>query len=154
MALVNLWAVFFRLCIATLLCLSTLQGAGVEFWSGSAVKSSAERLEQEAGAKGMAGSTSGAASIWRRAKSGEAELHKTKTDLLVIQDGSATLIFGGTIPDARTSAPNEIRGKTIRNGESRKLVPGDIVRIPAGTPHQFILEKGQQVAYFALKLTR
>jgi mannose-6-phosphate isomerase-like protein (cupin superfamily) len=144
----------FGISLGIALLVGTLQGAGVEFWSGSELKSSAERLEQEAGTKGIAGTTSGAASIWRRAKSGEAELHKTKTDVLVIQQGSATLVFGGTIPDARTSAPNEIRGKSIRNGESRKLVPGDIIRIPAGIPHQFILEKGQQVAYFALKLTR
>jgi mannose-6-phosphate isomerase-like protein (cupin superfamily) len=144
----------FRISLGIALLVGTLQGASVEFWSGSELKSSAERLEQEAGTKGIGGTTSGAASIWRRARSGEAELHKTKTDLLVIQQGSATLIFGGTIPDARTSAPNEIRGKSIRNGESRKLIPGDIILIPAGTPHQFILEKGQQVAYFALKLTR
>ena len=144
----------FRLIPATALLLGTLQGAGVEFWSGTDLKSSADRLEQEAGSKGIAGTTSGTASIWRRAKSGEAELHKTKTDLLLIQQGSATLIFGGTIPDPRLSAPNEIRGKSIRNGESRKLLPGDIIRIPAGTPHQFILEKGRQVSYFALKLTR
>jgi mannose-6-phosphate isomerase-like protein (cupin superfamily) len=144
----------FRISLGIALLVGTLQGASVEFWSGSELKSSAERLEQEAGTKGIVGTTSGAASIWRRARSGEAELHKTKTDLLVIQQGSATLIFGGTIPDARTSAPNEIRGKSIRNGESRKLIPGDIILIPAGTPHQFILEKGQQVAYFALKLTR
>jgi mannose-6-phosphate isomerase-like protein (cupin superfamily) len=145
----------FRTFTALLLTAATLQSAqGVEFWSDADVKSSAGRLEQDAAAKGIAGKTLGAASIWRRATSGEAELHKTKTDLLVIEQGSATLVFGGTIPDARVSAPNELRGKSIRNGESRKLAPGDIIRIPAGTPHQFILEKGQQVAYFALKLTR
>ena len=145
----------FRAFSALLFTVSTLQGAqGVEFWSDADAKSSAGRLEQEAATKGIAGKTLGAASVWRRAKSGEAELHKTKTDLLVIEQGSATLVFGGTIPDARVTGPNELRGKSIRNGESRKLAPGDIIRIPAGTPHQFILEKGEQVAYFALKLTR
>jgi mannose-6-phosphate isomerase-like protein (cupin superfamily) len=81
-------------------------------------------------------------------------LHKTKTDVIVIEQGSATLVFGGTIPDARTTQANELRGKSIQHGESRKLTPGDIVRIPAGTPHQFILKKGEAVAYFAMKLAR
>lgn len=132
---------------------------GVEIWTGNALKSSSEKLGPEARAKDIAGKTLGAwgnqsASLWRRSRSGQAELHKTKTDLLVIEDGSATLLFGGTIPDAHASAPNELRGKSIEHGQSRRLGPGDIVRIPAGTPHQFLLDKGEQVAYFALKLAR
>jgi len=140
----------FALALATVLSAAS----GVEIWSGSELKTSADTLSSEPASKGLVGKTLGASSLWRRAQSGEAELHKTKTDLLVIETGSATLVFGGTIPDARSSAPNEMRGKSIRNGESRKLAPGDIIRIPAGTPHQFILEKGQQIAYFSLKLTR
>jgi mannose-6-phosphate isomerase-like protein (cupin superfamily) len=146
--------------LATLLLAISLQAAGaVEIWSGADLKSSAAKLSTEAEAKSIAGKTLGAygnhsASLWRRAKSGEAELHKTKVDLIVIEQGSATLVYGGTIPDARTTAPNELRGKSILHGESRKLGPGDIVRIPAGTAHQFILEKGEEVAYFALKIVR
>jgi mannose-6-phosphate isomerase-like protein (cupin superfamily) len=132
---------------------------GVEIWTGNDLKASAGKLAPEAEAKSIAGKTLGSwgshsASLWRRSKSGQAELHRLKTDLIVIEQGSATLVFGGTIPDARITAPNEVRGKSIEHGESRKLVPGDIVRIPAGTPHQFILEKGEEVAYFALKLAR
>ncbi len=140
---------------ALLLCVCPLFGAGgVEVWSAADLKSTADRLAPDAEAKGIAGKPLGTASLWRRAKSGEAELHKTKTDLIVIEQGSATLLYGGTIPDGHTTTANEIRGKSIRNGESRKLSPGDIIRIPAGTPHQFLLEKGQQVAYYAVKLPR
>ncbi|MES1262488.1 MAG: hypothetical protein ABUS49_12205 [Acidobacteriota bacterium] len=142
-------------CAVTVACATSLFGAaGVEVWSAGDLRASAERLASGAEAKNIAGTSLGAASLWRRAKSGEAELHKTKTDLLVIEQGSATLVFGGSIPDARATAANEIRGKSIRNGESRKVASGDIIRIPAGTPHQFLLEKGQQVAYFALKIPR
>src|SRR4051812_47361214 len=89
-------------------------GSGVEVWSGAGLKDSAGKLAPEAGAKGIAGKTLGSygnhsASLWRRAKSGEAELHKTKADLIVIEQGSATLVFGGTIPDARGTAPGELR---------------------------------------------
>jgi hypothetical protein len=129
----------------------------VDVWSSAELKSSSDKLSAEAQAKSIAGNTLGAwgnhsASLWRRARSGEAELHKTKVDLIVVQDGSATLVTGGTIPDAHTTQPNEIRGSSIRGGISRKLAPGDIVHVPANTPHQFILEKGQSISYFALKL--
>ncbi|MGD1068625.1 MAG: hypothetical protein ABSB15_00665 [Bryobacteraceae bacterium] len=133
-----------------LLCALRVYGAsGVEIWTASDLKNA-----PGADARGIAGKTVGSASLWRRAKSGQAELHKTKTDLLVIEQGSATLVFGGTIPDAHTTAANEVRGGSIRGGESRRVEAGDIIRIPAGTPHQFVLDKGQNVAYFALKLAR
>jgi mannose-6-phosphate isomerase-like protein (cupin superfamily) len=130
----------------------------VEIWTSSELKSASDGLAPEAEAKSIAGKTLGSwgnhsASLWRRSKSGAAELHKTKTDLMVIEEGSATLVFGGVIPDARPAGPaNEIRGTSIRGGESRKVGPGDIIRIPPGTPHQFVLEKGQTVSYFAVKL--
>jgi len=138
-----------------LLCASGIYAAtGVEVWAGPDLKNSAGQLASEAEARGIAGKTIGAASLWRRAKSGQAELHRTKTDLLIVEQGSATLFFGGIIPYGRTTAPNEIRGSSIRGGESRKVEAGDIIRIPAGTPHQFVLDKGQSVAYFALKIAR
>jgi len=136
-----------------------LHAAGsAEIWTPSELKNSSGQLAPEAEAKAIAGKTLGAygghsASLWRRARSGQAELHKAKTDLLIVQDGSATLVFGGTIPDARTTAPGEVRGTSIRGGESRKIEPGDIIRIPAGTPHQFVLDKGRNVTYFALKIS-
>jgi mannose-6-phosphate isomerase-like protein (cupin superfamily) len=144
---------------ALLIALSSQAAGQVDIWSGADLKNSAAKLSPEAEAKSIAGKTLGAygshsASLWRRAKSGEAELHKTKVDLIVIEQGSATLVYGGTIPDARATAPNELRGKSILHGQSRKLGPGDIVRIPAGTPHQFILDKGEEVAYFAVKIIR
>jgi mannose-6-phosphate isomerase-like protein (cupin superfamily) len=139
----------------TILLLAAILAAGpVEIWTGSDLKTSAQALAGESEAKAIAGRTLGAASLWRRAKSGEAELHKTKTDLLVIEEGAATLVFGGSIRGAHATQPNEIRGTAIDGGESRKLGPGDIVRIPPNTPHRFILEKGQSIAYFALKLPR
>ncbi|HVW84036.1 MAG TPA: hypothetical protein VHB50_05130 [Bryobacteraceae bacterium] len=139
-----------------LLFLFSIIAAGpVGIWTSRDLKASSGKLAAEARAKGIAGQTLGtAASLWRRDRSGQAELHRTKTDLLVIEDGAATLVFGGSIPDAHATAPNEIRGSSIRGGESRKVAPGDVIRIPAGTPHQFVLEKGQSIAYFAMKLAR
>jgi mannose-6-phosphate isomerase-like protein (cupin superfamily) len=149
-----------RLLYFTFLAATSLGAAeGVQVWSGADLKASAAKLAPEAEAKRIAGTTLGAygnhsASFWRRARSGDAELHKTKVDLIVVEQGSATLVYGGAIPDAHATAPNEVRGKSIQHGEARKLAPGDIVRIPAGTPHQFVLEKGEEIAYFAVMITR
>ncbi len=139
----------------TLLFAVAILAAGpVEIWPGGELKSASAGLGAEAQVKAIAGKTIGAASVWRRSRSGEAELHKTKTDLIVIEDGSATLVYGGAIRGAHATQANEIRGTGIDGGETRKLGPGDVIRIPANTPHQFVLEKGQSVAYFALKLVR
>ena len=141
--------------IAALVALTlALAAEPVEIRSAGDLKATGDQLAGEAEAKGIAGKTLGAGAVWRRSKSGMAELHKTKTDLIVIQQGSATLVFGGRIPKAQVGAPNEMRGTSIEGGESRKVGPGDIIRIPAGTAHQFVLEKGQSVAYFAVKIAR
>jgi mannose-6-phosphate isomerase-like protein (cupin superfamily) len=146
--------------IAVFLAAGAIQGAeNVQTWTTSELKNSSGQLAAEAEAKSITGKTLGtygnhSASLWRRAKSGQAELHRTKTDLLIVQQGSATLVFGGTIQAPRATAPNEVRGTSIRGGESKKIEAGDIIRIPAGTPHQFLLEKGQSIAYFALKISR
>jgi mannose-6-phosphate isomerase-like protein (cupin superfamily) len=140
-----------------LFALALIAAEPVQVWTTADLKSSADRLTAEAQAKSIAGNTLGAwgnhsASLWRRVKSGEAELHKTKIDLIVVEDGAATLVTGGSIPDAHTTTANEVRGSSIRGGASRKIGPGDIIRIPSNTPHQFVLEKGQTISYFALKL--
>ena len=136
-----------------------LFAAAVQIWTSASIKQDSASLTAAAEAKGIEGKTLGgfgnySTAVWRRAKSGQAELHKTKTDLLIIQEGEATLIYGGTIPGGHSTSAVEIRGPSIKGGETRKLGPGDVVRIPAGTPHQFMLGKGQTVSYFAIKIAR
>ena len=48
---------------------------------------------------------------------GEAELHETQNDVMVIESGEATLVVGGTVVDPRTTTPHEIRGPSIRGGD-------------------------------------
>jgi glc operon protein GlcG len=80
-----------------------------------------------------------------RTKLLDAEIHMEWTDVIYIQKGSATLVTGGrlsndttpkTFPDGRPF--NETRmGSSIIGGESRRISVGDVVVIPAGTPHWF-----------------
>src|SRR5262249_18669364 len=74
----------------------------------------------------------------RREKPGQAEIHAKDTDVIYVLDGSATFITGGEAVDAKTTAPNELRGSSIRNGQTRQIAKGDIIVVPNGVPHQFI----------------
>jgi hypothetical protein len=58
-----------------------------------------------------------------REGSGEAELHETQNDVMVVESGEATLVVGGTVVDPRTTAPHEIRGPSIRGGEKWRWRP-------------------------------
>jgi cupin len=68
----------------------------------------------------------------------DAIYHDTNmTEILYILKGSATLITGGTIPDARPpSRPGgNYTGSRIDGGTSRHVVPGDVIITPGRTPH-------------------
>lgn len=72
-----------------------------------------------------------------RDKAGVVEIHEYDTDIVYVLKGSATLITGGTPEGAKTIAPHEFRAPNVNGGETRKLVPGDVVIIPNGVPHWF-----------------
>jgi uncharacterized RmlC-like cupin family protein len=89
----------------------------------------------------------------REASSGQAELHEKVSDLIVVQSGHAAIIIGGRILGGQITAPDEIRGTSIDGGERRSLKAGDILHIPAKTPHQVLLDPGQTLDYVVLKVT-
>lgn len=86
-----------------------------------------------------------------RDKSGEAEIHDNWSDNIVVQEGEATFVTGGTVPDARVTAPGERRGKSITGGTAIPMRAGDYFLIPAGTAHQMVLAKGQKIKFLAFK---
>jgi mannose-6-phosphate isomerase-like protein (cupin superfamily) len=89
-----------------------------------------------------------------RDTSGVHERHEDFTDIFVIQKGSARLLYGGTAEGEKLTSPGEWRGGTIRGGTQSEVRPGDIVVIPAGIPHQFVLNAGERVAYLSFKVAR
>jgi len=70
----------------------------------------------------------------------------------MISSGEVTMVYGGTIPDGKTTAAGEMRGASIAGGTQVKLGPGDVLHIPAKTPHQMVLAPGAQVTYFVTKV--
>jgi uncharacterized RmlC-like cupin family protein len=77
----------------------------------------------------------------RREGDGEAEVHDTQVDVIFVTSGEGTLIVGGTVVDGKTTAPGEIRGKSITGGVTKKMSPGDVIHIPAKVPHQMLVPK-------------
>src|SRR6516165_1134634 len=73
----------------------------------------------------------------RREGPGMVEVHTKDTDILYVLKGTATVVTGGTMIDGKPIASDEIRGKEIVGGETRKLEPGDAMIIPNGVPHWF-----------------
>ena len=92
--------------------------------------------------------------ITHREKDGRAELHKIKADVMVIQSGTATLVSGGEVIDPAPTAPNEVQGSGIKGGEKHIVSPGDVIEIPAGVPHQFLLAPGTQITYLVVKVVQ
>ncbi len=72
-----------------------------------------------------------------RDKAGVVEIHEFDTDIVYVLKGSAQLITGGTPVGTKTVAPHEFRAPTVTGGETRTLIPGDVVIIPNGVPHWF-----------------
>ncbi len=77
----------------------------------------------------------------RREGDGAAETHNTQVDMITVVSGEGTLVVGGTMVDGKTTAPNEIRGKSITGGSRHPIAPGDVFHIPAGVPHQMLVPK-------------
>ncbi len=92
--------------------------------------------------------------ISRRDTSGIHERHEAFTDIFVVQRGRARLLYGGTVEGERSSSPGEWRGGTIRGGTETEIKPGDIVVIPAGIPHQLLLQPGERFYYFVFKVAK
>jgi glc operon protein GlcG len=73
----------------------------------------------------------------RRERPGQAEVHQRDADIIYVTSGTATLVTGGTVVDGQATAPDEIRGRAIDGGTPRSLNTGDVLVVPAGTPHWF-----------------
>jgi uncharacterized protein GlcG (DUF336 family)/mannose-6-phosphate isomerase-like protein (cupin superfamily) len=87
----------------------------------------------------------------RREAPGVVEVHTRDTDILYVLRGSATIVTGGMMVEGKNIAADEIRGKQINGGETRKLVPGDAMIIPNGVPHWF-KEVDAPFLYYVVKV--
>jgi mannose-6-phosphate isomerase-like protein (cupin superfamily) len=88
-----------------------------------------------------------------RDKDGQAEMHEKVSDLYMVVEGEATLLFGGTMVNPKTLPNGESLGDSVRDGQQVKLAKGDVVQIPPNIPHQLLVASGKSFTYFVLKFS-
>jgi hypothetical protein len=80
------------------------------------------------------------------------EQHDKIVDIVMVQSGEGTLVLGGTMLQKQGSAATgEYTGSKLEGGELHPLAPGDVVHIPAGIPHSFLVHAGKHITYLLLK---
>ncbi len=83
---------------------------------------------------------------------GNPEQHDAIIDIVLVQSGEGTLQLGGTMAGRLTTGPGESVGTRLDGGERHALGAGDIVHIPAGIPHSFLVPAGKHFTYVLLKI--
>ena len=88
----------------------------------------------------------------QRRGSGEVEVHDTTNHVFIIVEGEATLVTGGTLVGAKQTAPRRVRAPEVKGGQTYHLTKGDVITIPAKTPHWFKEVPTKTVAYYGVNM--
>jgi len=79
------------------------------------------------------------------------EMHDGTNHVFIIVDGEAEFITGGTMIDPKVISPGQTRGSGIEGGTVHHLSKGDVITIPARTPHQWKdTSKTGSICYYAV----
>lgn len=137
-------------------CLAQSPGKA-EVFSSAQIRFELDHLAQQATAKGSSGSTLGdygalAIKLSERTVSGGAEIHAHFDDVMLVTEGKATLVTGGHLIDAHTVSEGEIAGSGIHSGTAQPIATGDVIHIPAGTPHQLLIAPGTTYSALVIKV--
>ncbi|MBV8846095.1 MAG: hypothetical protein JO307_25075 [Bryobacterales bacterium] len=88
----------------------------------------------------------------QRRGSGEVEYHDHTNHVFVMVEGEATLVVGGTMVEPRRTAPDQMRAASVQGGTTYHMTKGDVITIPAKTPHWFKDVPTKTVAYYAVNI--
>jgi mannose-6-phosphate isomerase-like protein (cupin superfamily) len=88
----------------------------------------------------------------QRREAGEVEVHEKTNHVFIIVEGEATFVTGGTLVGARETAPDQRRASSVEGGQTYRLTKGDVITIPAKTPHWFKEVTTQTIAYYAVNI--
>src|SRR5262249_2551942 len=83
---------------------------------------------------------------------GNPEQHDAIVDIVYVQSGAGTLVMGGTMEGKRASGTGEWLGTRLEGGERNAIGAGDVVHIPAGVPHSFLVPASSHLTYVLLKI--
>jgi mannose-6-phosphate isomerase-like protein (cupin superfamily) len=130
---------------------------GFAIWKAAELKQRDEALSKKVGADHSARETLADYGDHRfrllyRDADGLAEQHDNIVDVVIVQSGEGTLVVGGKMINPKAGPGiGEYVGTGIEGGERHALAPGDLVHIPAKTPHNFLVAKGKHITYVLVK---
>lgn len=87
-----------------------------------------------------------------RRGTGQVEYHEHTNHIFIMVEGEATFITGGTMVGAKRTSPDQMVATSIEGGETHHLTKGDVITIPAKTPHWWKEIPTKSVAYYAVNI--
>src|SRR5262245_1250662 len=99
-------------------------------------------IDQPLQALEVLGGKASVATLHRTKPETSSLIHDRVTETYYILSGAGTIVTGGSLRDPKPTDLSRVNAGMSQTGErvggvSRRVKPGDIVLIPAGTPHGF-----------------
>jgi len=79
-----------------------------------------------------------------------AAVHEKDAELMVVLEGTGNIVTGGKLVDEKRNNANNLGGSSIAGGNSQAVVKGDMLIVPANTPHQVIPTGGAPIVLMTL----
>ena len=79
-----------------------------------------------------------------------AAVHEKDAELMVVLEGTGDIVTGGKLVDERRTNANNLGGPSITGGKSQSVVKGDMLIVPANTPHQVIPTGGAPIVLMTM----
>jgi len=83
----------------------------------------------------------------RRNGDGPPEFHQDIIDVVFVQSGSGTLVMGGEM-----TGESNVMGARIDGGSRHAVAAGDVLHIPARTPHGYLVPDGGHITYVLVRV--
>ena len=79
-----------------------------------------------------------------------AAVHEKDAELMVVLQGTGTIVTGGKLVDEKRNNANNLGGSSITGGNSQSVVVGDMLIVPSNTPHQVIPTGGAPIVLMTM----
>lgn len=85
-----------------------------------------------------------------RPGSGPAALHEKDAELMVVLDGTGTIVTEGKLVNEKRVNAYNLSGSSISGGNAHAVVTGDMILIPPNTPHQVMPGGGAPIVLMTM----
>jgi mannose-6-phosphate isomerase-like protein (cupin superfamily) len=79
-----------------------------------------------------------------------AAVHEKDAEMMVVLQGAGNIVTGGKLVNEKRNNANNLGGDSIMGGNSQAVVVGDMLIVPANTPHQVIPTGGAPIVLMTM----